>query len=251
MLVLHYTGMASGRGGAGAALRSRRQSVGALYRRRGRHGLCPCCRRRAAPGMRAFLPGRARRDINARSIGIELVNPGHEFGYRDFPDAQIQALITLCHGIFAAPSHSVRARAGPQRCRAGAQRRSGRAFPWVRLAKAGIGLWPQAVPAILDLRRSSATAMTRCAAGNVVTAFQRHFRPQNWTEYGMGNAPACWLGCSIKLRVNAGHVPARAALVYSIRIADCWRLVSPHALRNATRCLLAGNDVILRCQMAG
>ncbi len=44
-------------------------------------------------------------DVNSASIGIELVNPGHEFGYRDFPDAQIDALIPLVaeikqrHGI--------------------------------------------------------------------------------------------------------------------------------------------------------
>ena len=40
-------------------------------------------------------------DINSRSIGIEIVNPGHDFGYRDFPDAQIDAVIALCRDIVA------------------------------------------------------------------------------------------------------------------------------------------------------
>ena len=59
------------------------------------------CRKRAAPGMPACRTGRASSNVNARSIGIELVNPGHEFGYRAFPEAQIAALITLCHGILS------------------------------------------------------------------------------------------------------------------------------------------------------
>ena len=38
---------------------------------------------------------RGESDINARSICIELVNPGHEYGYRNFPKSQIEALIDL------------------------------------------------------------------------------------------------------------------------------------------------------------
>ncbi|MFX5510193.1 N-acetylmuramoyl-L-alanine amidase, partial [Acinetobacter baumannii] len=50
-----------------------------------------------------------RGDVNSRSIGIEIVNPGHEFGYRAFPQAQIEAVTALSvdivarHGI--APRH--------------------------------------------------------------------------------------------------------------------------------------------------
>ena len=38
-------------------------------------------------------------DVNSASVGIELVNPGHEFGYRPFPDAQIEALLPLLADI--------------------------------------------------------------------------------------------------------------------------------------------------------
>ena len=34
-------------------------------------------------------------DINSRSIGIEIANPGHSFGYPDFPEVQIAAVIAL------------------------------------------------------------------------------------------------------------------------------------------------------------
>ena len=53
------------------------------------------------------------RDVNACSIGIELVNPGHEFGYRAFPAAQIAALKRSLPGNSDAPCHSRRPCAGP------------------------------------------------------------------------------------------------------------------------------------------
>ena len=87
----------------------------------------PMSPRNAAPGMRAFPIGRVRRMCNGRSIGIELVNPGHEFGYVPFTDKQIASLIDLADGILGASSYCAGARAGPFRCGAFAQNRSGRA----------------------------------------------------------------------------------------------------------------------------
>ena len=83
------------------------------------------------------------RDINARSIGIEIVNPGHEFGYRAFPGAQIEAVLALALDIFshhAIPPERVLAHSdvAPDR-----KMDPGELFPWTRLAKAGIGLWPK------------------------------------------------------------------------------------------------------------
>ena len=83
-------------------------------------------------------------DINARSIGIELVNPGHEFGYRRFPAAQMAALENLLlavlerHGIAKSRvlGHSDVA---PLR-----KTDPGELFDWARLARLGIGLWPDA-----------------------------------------------------------------------------------------------------------
>ncbi|WP_338468628.1 N-acetylmuramoyl-L-alanine amidase [Novosphingobium sp. ZN18A2] len=42
---------------------------------------------------------RGETDVNSASVGIELVNPGHEWGYRDFPDAQMEALVPLLADI--------------------------------------------------------------------------------------------------------------------------------------------------------
>ncbi len=59
-------------------------------------------------------------NLNDRSIGIELVNPGHEWGYRPFPEAQMQACIELCGGDPRPLADPGAPGARPQRRRAGA-----------------------------------------------------------------------------------------------------------------------------------
>ena len=98
MLVLHYTGMPTGAAAIArlcdpAAKVSAHYTVdedGTVYAH------VPEARRAWHAGVSHWA---GAGNINSRSIGIEIVNPGHEFGYRAFPDAQIAALITLCHGI--------------------------------------------------------------------------------------------------------------------------------------------------------
>jgi len=118
-------------------------------------------------------------DINARSIGIELVNPGHEFGYRAFADTQIASLTTLCHSILMRhpiPSWRVLGHSDIAPAR---KEDPGELFPWQQLAKAGIGLWPGAVDSDLG-----AGALRRfgydpdAPQDKVIAAFQRHFRPK-------------------------------------------------------------------------
>lgn len=86
---------------------------------------------------------RGRGDLNSRSIGIELQNPGHSNGYRPFTEPQLEALTALLHGILA--RHPIAARdllahsdLAPTR-----KQDPGELFPWARLAAAGIGLWPR------------------------------------------------------------------------------------------------------------
>ncbi len=137
--------------------------------------------------MRAWHAGvamwRGDSNINSRSIGIELVNPGHEFGYRDFPDTQMQTLITLCQGILARheiPTRNVVAHSDVAPSR---KQDPGERFDWARLAAHGIGLWPAAdlasapVPlddAMLYLSEIGYDCSDPIAA---VVAFQRHFCP--------------------------------------------------------------------------
>ncbi len=186
MLVLHYTGMASAEAALDrlcdpAAKVSAHYTIdedGTIY------DLVPEDRRAWHAGV-SHWAGAA--NINSRSIGIELVNPGHEFGYRAFADEQITALITLCHSILVRhPIPSARV-LGHSDVAPARKEDPGELFPWARLAKAGIGLWPAPGDSNLD-----ATALARfgydahAPLDKVVTAFQRHFRPRRldgvWDE---------------------------------------------------------------------
>jgi N-acetylmuramoyl-L-alanine amidase len=130
------------------------------------------------------------RDINARAIGIEIVNPGHEFGYRAFPMRQMESVLTLAREIVArhaiAPSRVLgHSDVAPLR-----KEDPGELFDWRYLAENGVGLWPQPKPCAwsdaefllklgaygYDLEGPAGTeaAAIRRAA---ITAFARHFRP--------------------------------------------------------------------------
>src|SRR5215211_7023444 len=138
-------------------------------------------------------------DINSRSIGIEIANPGHEFGYPNYPARQIAAVITLCRSILTRnivrPENIVaHSDVAPSR-----KQDPGEKFPWKRLAQSNIGLWvePIAIAAgpvlkpddtgdkVADLRKAltdygygiDANGTYDATTRDVVTAFQRHFRP--------------------------------------------------------------------------
>jgi len=137
-------------------------------------------------------------DINARSIGIEIVNPGHEFGYVDFSHKQIEAVIALSLGVVARhaiPAARVLAHSDVAPAR---KQDPGEKFPWQELAHRGIGLWSSAHGGnepflregdagaeVADLQTRlarfgyglSPTGTFDSATALVVTAFQRHYRP--------------------------------------------------------------------------
>jgi len=178
MLILHYTGMTSAQAALArlcdpAAKVSAHYTIdedGTVYSH------VPEARRAWHAGQ-SFWAGET--DINARSIGIELVNPGHEFGYREFPPAQIASLTTLCHSILVRhPIPSARV-LGHSDVAPARKEDPGELFPWEQLAKAGIGLWPQATASDFG-----AEALARfgydpeAPQDKVITAFQRHFRPK-------------------------------------------------------------------------
>jgi N-acetylmuramoyl-L-alanine amidase len=138
-------------------------------------------------------------DINSRSIGIEIANPGHSFGYPDFPAVQIDAVIAVCRGIMA--RHAIR----PERVLAhsdvapGRKIDPGEKFPWATLYTAGIGHLVEPAPihdgqVLAEGDRGGpveelqvmlaeygygmpATGEFDAATTAVVEAFQRHFRP--------------------------------------------------------------------------
>ncbi|MBT4888262.1 MAG: N-acetylmuramoyl-L-alanine amidase [Rhodospirillales bacterium] len=85
-------------------------------------------------------------DVNAHSIGIELVNPGHEFGYRAFPEAQMLTLIDLCKDILSRHDISACNVVGHSDVAPERKQDPGELFDWQRLADAGIAQWPRPVP---------------------------------------------------------------------------------------------------------
>jgi N-acetylmuramoyl-L-alanine amidase len=189
-LVLHYTGMRSG-DEALARLCAPAAQVSAHYviEEDGRVFAL------VAEDMRAWHAGvsswRGEADVNSRSIGIELVNPGHEFGYRPFPAAQIDALIGLAKGILS--RHPIPARNVVAHSDVAPTRKEdpGELFPWQVLAEDhGIGLWPCGEPTAVPPDHVVAAGLahygwdtTDLAAA--ITAFQRHFRP--WQVDGVAD----------------------------------------------------------------
>lgn len=124
---------------------------------------------------------RGHSNINSRSIGIELANPGHEFGYRTFPDAQIDVLINLCNGIIE--RHGIHARnvVGHSDVAPIRKKDPGELFPWKQLATNGIGLWPSNASSVDALPIGDvARVLTEIGYDTAdldaaATAFQRHF----------------------------------------------------------------------------
>jgi N-acetylmuramoyl-L-alanine amidase len=87
---------------------------------------------------------RGNHNINDRSIGIELVNPGHEFGYRAFPDIQIDALIQLIKKILSRYPIPARNVVGHSDIAPTRKQDPGEYFNWSQLASHNIGVWPTA-----------------------------------------------------------------------------------------------------------
>ena len=85
-------------------------------------------------------------DINAASVGVEIVNPGHEFGYRDFPEVQITALIALIADIRSRWSIADARIVGHSDTAPDRKQDPGELFPWKSLAEAGHGLWFDPAP---------------------------------------------------------------------------------------------------------
>src|SRR5579862_3815968 len=198
MIVLHYTGMPDVEG-AIARLCTAGTDVSAHYivLEDGRIIQCVPESKRAWHAGVATWAGED--DINSCSIGVEIVNPGHDWGYPEFPLRQIAAVIALCRGIMlrrGVPSHRVLAHSDVAPSR---KKDPGEKFPWHSLANSGVGHWVQPAPivsgegikqgTINDSVRNLQQALARYGYGlsmtgkydtatmEVVTAFQRHFRP--------------------------------------------------------------------------
>jgi N-acetylmuramoyl-L-alanine amidase len=195
MLVLHYTGMQSAVEAidrlcdpeAKVSSHYVVEEDGAVWR------LVPEEQRAFHAGVSCW---QGQQNLNHCSIGIEIVNPGHEWGYRPFPEPQMATVEELCRDILS------RWRIPPYRIVGHSdiapERKSdpGELFDWARLARAGIGLWPEP-PANQARRRGRGVGVVERAAALAdlarigycvgaatervaVAAFQRRFRPERW-----------------------------------------------------------------------
>ena len=180
-LVLHYTGMRSGQEAIArlcdpAAKVSAHYVVeedGAVFR------LVAEARRAAHAGI-SFWRGSSA--LNGNSIGIEIVNPGHEWGYRPFPALQMAAVCDLCLEIMVRHPIDQRNVVAHSDIAPDRKQDPGELFDWQGLAANGVGLWPVADPAPVD---EAALLPLLGAIGYrsdlplsvLLTAFQRHWLP--------------------------------------------------------------------------
>jgi N-acetylmuramoyl-L-alanine amidase len=188
-VVLHYTGMQSGEE-ALARLCDPAAQVSAHYvvEEDGR------VFRLVAEENRAFHAGvsswRGEGEMNARSIGIEIVNPGHEWGYRDFRKTQIESVVALLKSI--CERHDI----GPSRVLGHSdvaplrKEDPGERFPWKRLAAEGLAIPPYSGEPDPSLPYDEAVRLLRVIGYEIVEvapgkpgpaaavlAFQRRFCP--------------------------------------------------------------------------
>lgn len=210
MVVLHYTGMQT----AAEALERMRDpaaKVSAHYMvdEDGRVFRLVDEERRAWHAGVSFWKG--ERDINAVSIGVEIVNPGHEWGYRPFPAAQIEAVIRLLEDVrsrWTIPDSRILGHSDVAPAR---KQDPGELFPWRRLAEAGHGLWfdPEPAPGGTLREGDEGPVVFAFQAGlhrlgyeplpsgrydletaRTVEAFQRHWRPDRVDGAACGDTRA-------------------------------------------------------------
>ncbi|MGN6621129.1 MAG: N-acetylmuramoyl-L-alanine amidase [Sphingomonas sp.] len=184
MVVLHYTGMES----AEAALERLTDPAAEVSA----HYLIDedgTIHRLVAEDKRAWHAGKAHwrgiTDVNSASIGIELVNPGHEYGYREFAPAQIEALIPLLADIKDRYEITRGNIVGHSDVAPTRKQDPGELFPWGQLARLRLAL-PRPTKNLMDplwsdagfllaLERFGYEVTDKLAA---VVAFQRRFRPE-------------------------------------------------------------------------
>jgi N-acetylmuramoyl-L-alanine amidase len=221
MLVLHYTGMETGEA-AIERLCDPEFSVSAHYvvEEDGRVFQLVSEDKRAWHAGKGVWRGCS--EINSASIGIEIVNGGHDFGLPDFPDAQIEAVLTLSQGILA--RHPIKACdvIGHSDLAPDRKQDPGEKFPWKRFAEAGVGLWPEpadpgfspcspgeqgdAVDALRQALREIGYGVERdgpydAALKAAVQAFQRRFRPERLD--GVADEQSCALIEDLRRKVTS------------------------------------------------
>lgn len=180
MLVLHYTGMKSSTEALERLCDSEAQ-VSAHYLLEENGDIYQLVEEEKRAWHAGISFWRGVENVNHNSIGIEIVNPGHEFGYRTFTEAQYESLIPLCKEIknhWDIADHNIIGHSdiAPER-----KQDPGELFNWELLARNNIGLWPN-LP-ISELPESQENNLIKLGykdnSPESTLAFQRHWRPWN------------------------------------------------------------------------
>lgn len=145
---------------------------------------------------------RGTRMLNDASIGIEIVNPGHEWGYRPFPPAQMAAVAELSGGILARHGISARNVVAHSDIAPNRKQDPGELFDWKGLAAQGIGVWADDFCPAGDFFADLAAIGydTSLPGRDVVLAFQRHFLPENLS--GVADAPTVGRAAALRALVD-------------------------------------------------
>jgi len=227
MLILHYTGMRTGQA-AIDRLRSQAAKVSSHYVVEEDGTVF----RLVPEGRRAWHAGiswwRGHEALNDRSVGIEIVNPGHEWGFRDYPVLQLAVVCDLCLEILSRHAIPARNIVGHSDVAPDRKQDPGEKFDWEGLSRNGVGLWPHDMPRLDaggmgfggathgEVRDAASLRPVRAALAaigyktapegpldpglsTVLRAFQRHWRPEAIT----GQADA---GTLARLLAVAGAV---------------------------------------------
>lgn len=188
IILLHYTGMESAEA-AYERLSNAEDKVSAhyiVYEDGAFDTIIP-------ESLRAWHAGdsfwKGETDINTYSIGVEIVNPGHEFGYRPFPREQMKMVLELCQDIIS--RNDIEHVLGHSDVAPARKQDPGELFDWKWLAENGAGLWPKPTKeerieaediAINDFEAEKFFHQfgynSMAAFQDVVTAFQRHYHPE-------------------------------------------------------------------------
>tara|TARA_B100001989_G_scaffold128627_1_gene90952 strand:- start:3151 stop:3870 length:720 start_codon:yes stop_codon:yes gene_type:complete len=196
LIILHYTGMESAED-AFERLSNAEDKVSAhyiVYEDGAFDTIIP-------ESLRAWHAGhsywKGETDINSYSVGIEIVNPGHEFGYRPFPQEQMKVVLDLCRDIIS--RHEIRYVLGHSDIAPERKTDPGELFDWKYLAENGVGLWPD--PSEAEREKAKDVALNDydaeklftqfgynplAAFQDIVTAFQRHYYPQVFEDGSAG-----------------------------------------------------------------
>ena len=190
MIVLHYTGMKTA-GDAIERLTNPDAKVSSHYTVDENGAIYQHVDEKDRAWHAGLSSWQGETNINAVSIGVEIVNPGHEFGYKAFTETQLGAVLELCQDIVA--RHDIDRVLAHSDVAPDRKQDPGELFPWKDFAENNIGVWPEVsdkdivkaagVDVDQALRDIGYEAQT---VESMVVAFQRHYVPEVFTQNTQG-----------------------------------------------------------------